>query len=127
MINLKRDLISPSSTIQSDMMESTLSPTTNTNTSMIEASKAEEQLNELLKEKERIDNDTTIDKKRKQNLKKKLRKKLKKVADKINNESILDTENNDNDLDNDNLLESLNADVTLNNDNKKEYQENIPK
>ena len=47
-----------------------------------------------MKEKERIDNDTTLDKKRKQNLKKKLRKKLKKAAIKMNNESIIETEDN---------------------------------
>lgn len=73
-----------------------------------------------MKEKERIDNDNTIDKKRKQNLKKKLRKKLKKAADKMNNESILDTEDNDNEKEN--CIESLNTDIKLDNE-----LESIPK
>ena len=64
-----------------------------------------------MKEKERIDNDTTLDKKRKQNLKKKLRKKLKKAAIKMNNESILETEDNDNEKEN--CIDSLNTDIKL--------------
>lgn len=111
----KNELKSPNSTMKSDTLESNMSPNTNTNTSMIETTKAEEQLNELLKEKERIDNDTTLDKKRKQNLKKKLRKKLKKAANRINNESIIDTENNDNDNDNDNdnCIENIDSEIML--------------
>ena len=73
-----------------------------------------------MKEKERIDNDTTLDKKRKQNLKKKSRKKLKKAAIKMNNESIIETEDNDNDNDNDNekeiCIDSLNTDIKLDNE-----------
>jgi len=53
-------------------------------------------------------------------LKKKLRKKLKKAADKMNNESILDTEDNDNEKEN--CIESLNTDIKLDNE-----LESIPK
>ena len=81
-----------------------------------ETKKTEEHLNELLKEKERIDNDTTLDKKRKQNLKKKLRKKLKKAAIKMNNESIIETEDNDNDNEKEICIDSLNTDIKLDNE-----------
>jgi len=67
-----------------------------------------------LKEKERIDNDTTLDKKRKQNLKKKLRKKLKKAAIRMNNESIIETEDNDNEKEI--CIDSLNTDIKLDNE-----------
>lgn len=67
-----------------------------------------------MKEKERIDNDITIDKKRKQNLKKKLRKKLKKAAIKMNNESIIETEDNDNEKEI--CINSLNTDIKLDNE-----------
>ena len=69
-----------------------------------------------MKEKERIDNDTTLDKKRKQNLKKKLRKKLKKAAIKMNNESIIETEDNDNDNEKEICINSLNTDIKLDNE-----------
>ena len=69
-----------------------------------------------MKEKERIDNDTTLDKKRKQNLKKKLRKKPKKAAIKMNNESIIETEDNDNDNEKEICIDSLNTDIKLDNE-----------
>lgn len=69
-----------------------------------------------MKEKERIDNDTTLDKKRKQNLKTKLPKKLKKAAIKMNNESIIETEDNDNDNEKEICIDSLNTDIKLDNE-----------
>lgn len=104
--------------------EGNFSPLSNTNTTLsLDQIKAEEQLNDLLKEKERIDNDTTLDKKRKQNLKKKLRKKLKKAANKMINDSICDTEDNqDNDterkfdIDKDNF-NGINIDINKASDN----------
>jgi len=105
-------------------VEGNFSPVSNTNTTLsVDQIKAEEQLNDLLKEKERIDNDTTLDKKRKQNLKKKLRKKLKKAANKMINDSVCDTEDNqDNeneckfDLDKDNFS-GINIDINSANNN----------
>jgi len=127
-INLK-NCNTPNSTFKStgdqEDVEGNFSPISNTNTTLsVDQFKAEEQLSELLKEKERIDNDNTLDKKRKQNLKKKLRKKIKNAASKVNNVSICDTEDIQDqdterkfDLDKDNFS-SINIDINNTNHNK---------
>jgi hypothetical protein len=95
-INLK-NINTPNSTFKSEQeeVETNFSPVskTETNYSSIDHIKAESLLNDLLKEKERITSDTTLDKKKKKNLMKKLRKKLKKASNLMNNESICDTDN----------------------------------